>query len=77
MTAWTPWKARAAARRARGDLQSAIDRLRDATPGGSTPAESAVFDALLDTACHLASAAEGLDAALRRDELWSTKGGAA
>jgi hypothetical protein len=54
-----------------------MDRIADAMPGGSTPAECRVYDALLDAACKLASAADGLDAALRRDELWSTKGGAA
>jgi hypothetical protein len=30
-----------------------------------------VYDALFDAACHLASAAEGLDAALGRDDLWA------
>jgi hypothetical protein len=77
MTAWTAWKARAGVIRARRDLQSAIDRLTDALPGGSSPAECAAYSALFDGVCELASAAKTIDAALRRDELWGeAKGGA-
>jgi hypothetical protein len=77
MTLWTPKQSKRGVTAARRHLQAAIDALLNATPGGSTPAECRVYDALLDAACKLASAADGLDAALRRDELWSTKGGAA
>jgi hypothetical protein len=77
VTVWTPKRSKSGVTAARRHLQATIDALLNATPGGSTPAECAVYDALFDAACQLASAAEGLDAALRRDELWAgAKGGA-
>jgi hypothetical protein len=70
MTAWTPQRSRRDVTTARRHLQAAISALLDATPGGSTRPECAVYDALFDVACSLASAAAGLDAALRREGLW-------
>ena len=77
MSTWTPARSRRDVVAARRQLQAVITGLLDATPGGSTPHEAAIYDALFDAACALATAAEALDAALRRDELWGeAKGGA-
>jgi hypothetical protein len=73
---WTPARSRRDVVAARRQLQAVINGLLDATPGGSTPREAAIYDALFDAACHLATAAEGLDAALHNDGLWAgPKGG--
>jgi hypothetical protein len=70
MTAWTPERSKRGVVAARRHLQAAINALLDATPGGSSPSESVVYDAVFDAACELASAAKTLDAALRKDDLW-------
>jgi hypothetical protein len=77
VSTWTPARSRRDVVAARRRLQAVINGLLDATPGGSTPHEAAIYDALFDAACALATAAEAIDAALR-DDLWAgPKGGAA